>query len=591
MAISLDRIAGFADVPDSVFVHDELASGLNLSRVSQNAESGMYRTEVFKDFYKNGDTIPLPVSGRDGYRYTASELRHKWGVQDTRSPSTGWISGPDSLLSGNWKVQNWDDNPGADNSEAGKVFCEEMYRRSGNNDETGTSNDGILYVLTVGQRQRATLFMADEADAYVDVDDALIATDKPLTEALAQGLNRNAKFGNVNLEFKYLGEFVDGDTVPQPISQADGLTYSYAECALEFSWRWTTDNSVYSRPDKSLGQLGPIKASIDGATGAVSVSVEYINDSNTTLNTHGRIAVFAWCSRSDLIDTIPGTADEFAAIDLGTFMPGEKLKASALLQLNKNVREAACSPERFGPTEYEHGDTIPVPTSTIDGYVYARDEIVISAEWSDTSPQTGANLRTAGFYFRISDTTGTVFIVTWRLPPGGPYDPTHSFAKLLVTVFAQRGAAHPVLVPASDGSADTPADIGSAVVDVTGPDKAPYAIACFTGDTGVPPTANQILIRHYIPDSQISGVDLDVNFAGAYGSSINAATSTFVITVKKNGTTTIGTMTISASGTTMAFSAASADHIDPGEFYDFVAPATPDATAAGFSWTIPGVRT
>jgi len=117
-------------------------------------------------------------------------------------------------------------------------------------------------------------------------------------------LSKSAKFSVVNFEAIYMGEFVNGDTVPAPVSPVDGFTYDLGggDVSFVFSWRWTPLSSKYTQPDLALGQLGPMHASVNSSSGNVSVSVGYIgglgDGSLTTETTHGRIAVTAICQRT-----------------------------------------------------------------------------------------------------------------------------------------------------------------------------------------------------------------------------------------------------------------------------------------------------
>jgi len=38
------------------------------------------RTEEFWGYYKNGETVALPVSPADGYAYAREELRYVWSI-------------------------------------------------------------------------------------------------------------------------------------------------------------------------------------------------------------------------------------------------------------------------------------------------------------------------------------------------------------------------------------------------------------------------------------------------------------------------------------------------------------------------------
>lgn len=583
MPLTLTEPPGFADLQNSSLLHDTPALGIYLAKISQNAAFGMVRPEVFAGLYKHGETVIIPTSAVDGYQYSLSECTFVWGIQSTLNQTSGWITGPDSLWYAAWDVDQ----------ATGNVECIEYYRRSGDNDQAAQSNDGLLQVWTICQRLKTSLTVTDPITAYTDVADAGLVTDGPLTQAIIQGLNTNSKFSAINSEVIYMGEFVNGNTVPVAVSPADGYAYTRSQMKLQHSWRWTTLNSTFTQPDRNLGQLGPIRASIDQSTGVVSVSVDYVVDEISTQNTHGRIAVFAFCSRNDLIDTIPSTANAFAEIPDATFFPGETLRATTTLQLNKNIREAAVSSEFFGPTDYVNGNTIAAPTSPVDGYVYnLATECQIIWNWKDTSPETGTNLRTPGFYAYVA-VTGSVGLTTWRLPPGGPYETTHTFCTITAVIVATRGATHAaVTVPSANPAGDitsTTTDTGS-----TGDGFSPVAVdepyqISYTA-LNVPTTASAVLLPHTIGGLIVTGVRFPAGLSGSYVKCLVAPTADYVITIKQAGTT-VGTATIPAAATTGTFSFADDATTIPGEDWQLVGPATPDATLAGLYITLAGIRT
>lgn len=430
---TLSRQPGFADVSDTSFAAEKFSLGINLAKISENAAFGMCRLEVFTGYYKNGDTIPPPQSPIDGYAYALNELTYIWAVHSSLNPDTAWITGPDNLWYAAWVV----------NQLTGEVLTDEWYRRSGSHANPNISNDGRLFVVTIAQRQQQALVI-DTPPAYVATSASRYAQDKAEIEGNLQALNQTAKYGVISSEVIYMGEFVDGDVIENPISPADGFAYSYAQCSFQHSWRWTCQGSAYTQPPMSDGQLGPMLCSINASTGAVSVTVKMIDDSGSlnTVSGFGRVAVFAICSRNNGL-TLAKTAQDFLEIDQNNFMPGTLLPASILSNIDDNVQEAVVVPEIFGPAIYDDGDTIPTPVSPVDGYVYGRDELAYIWEWADTTNESGSNLRVPCFWGDVEQTTGLVSLEVWRLPPGNKVvvgDRTK--ASIKVTIIAHRQTSH-----------------------------------------------------------------------------------------------------------------------------------------------------
>jgi len=267
--LTLQSSPGFTDVQDSALVANAYAYGFKLAQISDNAAFGMCGLEVFVGDYKHGDTVLLPVSATDGYVYQRSELLYVWTVLNSVSPQSGWISAVDSLWFTNWNVDQ----------TTGVVFSEEWYRRSGNHANPTKTNDGTLRVFTIAQRRMGGITIAGGA-SYTTIG-SWIGADNPYSQQLAQALNHDAKFAVASTEVFYMGEFVNGNTVPRPTSPIDSYLYGYSEIKFLFSWRWTTDGSAYKQPpitvwpfSGNIEQLGPFFASVNAANGAVSVSVE-----------------------------------------------------------------------------------------------------------------------------------------------------------------------------------------------------------------------------------------------------------------------------------------------------------------------------
>lgn len=295
MSLTLKSIPGFADLSDDVLDAGRPALGVNLSKISQNAAFGMTRIEFFYGRYKNGDTIPTPTSPIDGYNYARNELMYIWQPVNTANPDSGWLTGPGPLWYANWFV---------DQSTA-EVFSEEWYGSGG---QTGKSNDGIIAVFTVAQRQLNNLFISTPP-VYSDIANANFYTDAPLKTSILKQLNQNAKAACVDTEFIYMGEFVNGQTVGIPVSPIDGYQYSRAELIYAKSWKWTTVGTSYTQPAPrdTYTWINRLVSTID-QNGLIAVSVQYMqHEDNAIDTTNGRIAVWAVCQRSGANVTVLGT--------------------------------------------------------------------------------------------------------------------------------------------------------------------------------------------------------------------------------------------------------------------------------------------
>jgi hypothetical protein len=372
-----------------------------------------------------------------------------------------------------------------------------------------------------------------------------------------------------------MGEFYQGQLVPQPVSPIDGYTYQYYECAFQHSWRFTAGlGGILTVPANSNRQLDDIMASVDGI-GNVSVTVDYKDDTNTGVvsTQEGLIAVFAFCRRKLLsfttvnttdtetavsespvtaftgkftnatqagqpqlfkvVNNLPAsqptiifkdgsgnvlashfvnsgttvswavppgtasvsytgnssshslvftlydgttpikfaaTANDFSELDLPTFFPGVTLRASNTKQVFHNAKEAIGTAEFFGPTQYSNGQTIPLPTSLIDGYAYARTELFYVFEWAltGTGLQGATDIRIVVAQASISQATGLVSCIIYRLPGGGTFSLTNDGAlRVLVCALRARvSPANPAPVNQPPGGQPGGEGLANAMLDI-----------------------------------------------------------------------------------------------------------------------------
>jgi hypothetical protein len=275
---------------------------------------------------------------------------------------------------------------------------------------------------------------------------------------------------------------------------------------------------------------------------------------------------------------VPNT---FAKQSPDLFVPGASLRASTLLQLNKNCREAACSPEFFGPTSYANGATIPLVVSPIDGYTYTRDEMFYVWDWEDTTDDHSTHARLALFLLNTASLP-TINLQVWRLPPGSAaVDDQNNFAAISVTVVAVRGATHNV--PANP-AVTQPANSGTGI-DQNAPVINPYAI-CFDAGDGNALGASAVVLEHLIA-GQLTAVTLAAGLSDSVAKARVAPTGAYSITIKKNGSS-VGSIDFGAGASTATFTFSGTQTLVPGDIVSFTAPSTPDGS--GYFWTITGTR-
>jgi Bacteriophage T4 gp9/10-like protein. len=139
---------------------------------------------------------------------------------------------------------------------------------------------------------------------------------------------------------------------------------------------------------------------------------------------------------------------------------------------------------------------------------------------------------------------------------------------------------------ANDGTGDTLRDAGDKINDnfteLYGLASPPFSIGTGFEET---PEASYVIARYTFAED----VDFADDFAGSEGNIDTNPTSSFVIDVAVNGSP-VGTITISTGGAYTFATTGGALSCEAGDELLITAPATPDATAAGASFTLKGLR-
>lgn len=153
MSLTLSTQPGFTEIPDSDFSAGSAASDSDLKSLNGDTKFGVVRNEQFWGYYRNGETVQLPVSPADGYAYSRAELRYTWSIFYTGGcnvpcngtqtpPFQDRTGGPGQVLSLSANVDQ----------SSGLVSTVTSYYKDGAA-QTNTT-DGVLMVMTHAQRQR-----------------------------------------------------------------------------------------------------------------------------------------------------------------------------------------------------------------------------------------------------------------------------------------------------------------------------------------------------------------------------------------------------------------------------------------------------
>jgi hypothetical protein len=153
--LTWSTVPGAVDLPDSSLAADQPLTDYSLTKISNNAKFAAVRPETFYGWYRNGETVQLPVSPVDGYHYTRAELEYEIAAWCSRSPSgatNGALAKPARgdvndapgvlYLMDFWVEEKNEANPGL-------VHCEVHYWNSGTE---VTTNGGCVKVRTIATR-------------------------------------------------------------------------------------------------------------------------------------------------------------------------------------------------------------------------------------------------------------------------------------------------------------------------------------------------------------------------------------------------------------------------------------------------------
>jgi hypothetical protein len=141
---------------------------------------------------------------------------------------------------------------------------------------------------------------------FVDLPDAALAADQPVTDYTLVKISNNAKFAAVRPETFY-GWYRDGEMVQIPVSRVDGYVYSRSELEYEVA-AWcsrspagdATTNGAATKPARANINDGPgslflmdfwVEEVNEPNPGRVRCEVHYWNNGNEVVTNGGFVKV------------------------------------------------------------------------------------------------------------------------------------------------------------------------------------------------------------------------------------------------------------------------------------------------------------
>jgi hypothetical protein len=150
-SLRLSSQPGFTEIPDPTFDAGLPVTSAAMKAMNANARFAAVRCEQFWGYYRNGETVILPVSEADGYAYSREELLYSWSLVSTCAcpialngthtfPGYGSTSGTGNALDVAAKVEQ----------STGLIETVVDYYKTSQQ----RTNDGVLMVITHAMRQR-----------------------------------------------------------------------------------------------------------------------------------------------------------------------------------------------------------------------------------------------------------------------------------------------------------------------------------------------------------------------------------------------------------------------------------------------------
>ncbi|HWE50460.1 MAG TPA: hypothetical protein VG273_11745 [Bryobacteraceae bacterium] len=153
MSLTLMTQPGFTELADTAFDAPNPLTADLLKPLNADAKFAAVRNEQFWGYYRNGETVLLPISAADAYQYSRAELVYTWSIYSTAPPTTALLGTqstptPGSRTGGGQLLEITANV----NQTTGAVAINTAYFVTGGAESD--TNDGILFVTVHAQRNR-----------------------------------------------------------------------------------------------------------------------------------------------------------------------------------------------------------------------------------------------------------------------------------------------------------------------------------------------------------------------------------------------------------------------------------------------------
>jgi hypothetical protein len=362
----------YTDVVDSSFQVGSAYRTDFLSAMEQNSKLAAVKVEcIYLGEFVNGQSTGNPVSPVDGFVYPYSQCAMmtcmRWntaGGSYTQPGNNSFLNNFSSSVTGgavSVTVQTWDPGNG---------------------------------VLTVSGAGRVAVF-------------ALCSRQVMPTLYTTENVNAKPNGGNYWTStpswYEYSSVLLAGvDQVTFANGSGDNAT------SITIQWYAGTPYTVALGSPQVIPIVAGVSAPVVPPTGWGGFNFTSV----TGTMTNGVLTLF---KPSPLAYT--SLANQFKEVNPTNLLPGSTLPFTTMKQINDNIRESVVAVEVFGPTNYTNGQTVAIPTSLVDGYVYQRSELFYIATWAAFAATTEVRIIVGEGFVNLS--SGLVTCTLFEMASGG----------------------------------------------------------------------------------------------------------------------------------------------------------------------------
>lgn len=479
--LSMASIPVYVEHKAAEFVTDAALTQAIMQDLNRNAKFDIVKAEaIYMGTFQNGAQLSRPVSPVDGYVY-------EW-IECNFITSPFWTGDDDGA--GNFQIPDISKGQLQDWSFTvdgkGLVTANVTYQKGG----VTTFNKGRVQVVAFCQRQRTNLGLMGVVGAWCDGAGNVISAFE-----VGYGGSWVCPVGATKLQFGVQDDdYHDNSGTAWSFSvQQTGstsATVSAAVISTASPWVFTGGINAAFHFGVTTGATAPIIPALTFVAGDVAAITftsggpqQYAAAGSSITTPDGHLGLGASLKGTDPAggSTGLGFPTQYTALrrpaasptpafseqDSALYSPGNTLRASSMLQLNKNVNNSANAYELFSDL-YTNGQTIPQYTSLTDGYVYSRSEMAFIWDFTNTGPDAFATDRMVLGSASINPTTGLVSINMYRFQSGGSNWQLEHNGTIRVWIFCRRNVNAASVSAPTVTAANGAADDSSGAITVNG---------------------------------------------------------------------------------------------------------------------------